>query len=382
MVKTDVAGQVAVRMKQARQEMGFTLRDAARLLGFGSTYQILSSIEKGVRQVKTAELVQFAKVYNRDLSYFLGAAQPAAQPVVRWRNCAGTPEAKQAEQKFRQFLSDYAELEELSGRGVSRFAPGGTHRVSGWREVEELGRTTRQSLELGGRPALELRTVLEEKYGVKLLIAAMPGAGSAASAMDGFGAGVLVNATDAPWRISFDIAHELFHLLTWEQEFGEEPTAKGSGKLPSEQYADAFAAALLMPEESIGPEFRSRLKDGELAFLDCIEMARAFGVSTEALLWRLVSLRMLSRESVKQAMATGELKDVDKSVRKDDWADHPGAKPSRRFVTIAFECLKKGLVSRGRFAELMGIRRGEIAGFLAEYGYDEMGDYVGSIGAS
>jgi hypothetical protein len=38
-------------------------------------------------------------------------------------------------------------------------------------------------------------------------------------------------------------------------------------------------------------------------------------------------------------------------------------------------------VSRGRFAELMGIPRSEIAVFLAEYGYDEAEDYVGEISA-
>jgi len=44
--------------------------------------------------------------------------------------------------------------------------------------------------------------------------------------------------------------------------------------------------------------------------------------------------------------------------------------------------LQNGTLSRGRFAEMMGIRRGEIGQFLADYGFDETGDYTGQVSAT
>lgn len=378
MTQQDVAALVAARMKQAREELGLTLRDAAMMLGFDN-YQVLSNIEKARREIKTAELVAFARAYHRDLSFFLETKQPTLSPAVRWRDRADTPATKLAEQRFRNFLGDYASLEKVSGRGPAEWALGCSRVVSGWPDAERLGQETYQQMELGRHPALEIRDVLEDRYGVKLLIAMMPGAGSAASAMDDFGAGILVNAEDAPWRISYDLAHEFFHLLTWKQDYSSNASRAQGPKAPMEQYADKFASVLLLPEASIGEEFRRRVKGNKLSVLDCVEMAREFGVSTEALLWRLVSLRLLRSDHVKNALASEDLRRLDKSARRKDWVEHPGARPSKRFVAVAFECLKKGLVSRGRFAELMSIRRGAIAAFLAEYGYDEAEDYVGAI---
>ena len=380
LARPDIAAQVAARMKLARKELGLSLRAAARLLHFNN-YQVLASIEKGAREVTTSELVDFARAYGRELSFFLALGRPAAAPDVRWRNRAGTVTTKLAEQRFRNFLEAYARLEELSGRRVGGFSLGSDHEVLSWEDVARLGGEISRQMELCGRPALELRAVLEEKCGVKLLVAAMGSAGSAASATGDFGAGILVNAMDAPWRISYDLAHELFHLLTWQQESQHRDAEAESGKPLRERYADGFASELLLPEGSVGPEFRGRLKNGRISFLNCVELARAFGVSTEALLWRLVRLGLLKKASVEKALANDNLKKVDKAARVGDWANHPGTKPSRRFVTVAFECLKLGMVSRGRFAELMGIPRSEIAVFLAEYGYDEAEDYVGEISA-
>ena len=56
---TDYAALIASRLKAAREELEMTLEMAAQLAGFNN-YQTLSSIEKGERSVKVAELAQFA----------------------------------------------------------------------------------------------------------------------------------------------------------------------------------------------------------------------------------------------------------------------------------------------------------------------------------
>lgn len=378
MAPSDVTKQVAARLKQARKELGLTLKQAAEAFGFGN-YQTLSEIEKGGRAVKTSELVRFAKLYERSIDFFLAQEEPTARPSVAWRDRADSPATKVAERRFLTYCSNYARLEELSGRKPATATLDFHAQVTTWHDAVQLGKDTRAKMKMGSRPALELRDILEERYGVKLLMVEMPDAGSAAAARDSFGTGILTNAGNAPWRISYDIAHELFHLLTWNQSETAETNTTGTEKPLTEKYADKFASVLLLPEDSLGEEFRSRLKDGKLSYMDCVTMAREFGVSTAALLWRLVGLGLVKKQEVEKALESDALRQIDRTERRPDWANRPGGRPSRRFVAVAFECLMKGLISRGRFANLMRIRRGEVGQFLSEYGYDETEDYVGQI---
>jgi Zn-dependent peptidase ImmA (M78 family)/transcriptional regulator with XRE-family HTH domain len=373
---TDFAALIADRLRQAREELEMTLERAASLAGFNN-YQTLSSIEKGERSVKVAELALFARIYGRSLGYFLDAGPQTPKPAVRWRNAQDTEVRLETERRFLQFCEDYARLE-----GFARVRPGSLPLLcnkapSGYSEAETLASDACKLMELGSRPALALRDILEEKYGVKVLVEYTDG-GSAACTRGEFGAGIFVNASDRPWRQKFDIAHELYHLVTWEVvESGSAPEPESL----DEKYANHFASVLLLPRDSIVDEFQRRLHSGALSFADIVAMAREFGVSVDALLWRLVNLKLVEKASVEQALANENLRQTDRVARLKDRAQQP-ARPSARFVSLAFECLQNGTLSRGRFAEMLGIRRGHVGTFLAEYGFDETGDYTGQVSAT
>jgi len=370
---------VAERLKLAREELGLNQQKAAQALGF-KHYQTLSDIENGKRTVKVAELARFAEVYGRSLDFFLAVSRPMEQPVVRWRNGGDSLAAKKAERRFLQYCEDYVRLEELSGHKSGTIPPVDVQSVATFEEVEKLAERIWGLMELGSRPALELQVVLEERFGVKILVMDTEGGGSAACTKGHFGVGILINATDAPWRRNYDIAHELYHLLTWEVQPG---LGSLSHQKPiSEQYADKFASTLLLQERSVREEFKRRRHPDGLSYPDAIAMAREFGVSTEALLWRLVGLGLLKRDSVQQALKSATLRQLDRAERKSDWPTVGRPAHSLRFVSLAFECLQLGAISRGKFAQLMGIPRGEIAAFLASYGFDESRDYFGQISAT
>jgi Zn-dependent peptidase ImmA (M78 family)/transcriptional regulator with XRE-family HTH domain len=378
MARIDVAAMIAERLVRARKDAGLRLREAAQALGF-ENYQVLSKIEKGERPVRATELVQFAKFYQRSVGYFLAQDLPAARPDVLWRGGVEAPARKKVEQRFLTYCENYARLEELAGRGPVEFPLRCGKKVESFDEARTLGESTWRQMDLGSHPAKELRVALEERFGVKVLVEATAGAGSAASAMDSFGAGVLVNMRDAPWRMNFDIAHELFHLITWGLYESDELQSVGKTKTIPEKFADAFAAALLLPVSSVRNAFEARLKDGVLTYAECVTMAREFGVSTSALLYRLAGLRMVKKEEAEKAARSDDMAKLDKTERLSDWGNRPQAGPSDRFVALAFECLQSGRLSRGRFAELLGIHRNQIDAFLFTYGYDSTKDHVVEI---
>ena len=375
-MKTDFPAQIADRLRLAREELGLTLEQAALESGFNN-YQTLSSIEKGERSVKVTDLVRFAQVYGRSVDFFLAPGTPAPKPAVRWRGGSNAAARPKAERRFLQFCEDFARLEELARAKPGSLPQTCTAPPATFGDAEALAHGTLKLLELGSRPALALRDVLEDQYGVKVLVEYTEG-GSAACTRGAFGTGIFINAVDAPWRRNFDIAHELYHLLTWETMAAvPEPGADSF----DEKLANCFASVLLLPSDSVRAEFKRRVHAGGLAFADVVTMAREFGVSTEALLWRLVNLNLVGKNSVEQALTNESLRQTDRAERRKD-RDQWQVRHSLRFVSLAFVCLQNGMLSRGRLAEMMGIRRGEVGPFLAEYGFDETGDYSGQISAA
>lgn len=57
------------RLKQARQDAGLTQVQAAELLGKPQSY--VSKVERAERRIDPPELARFAKVYGKNLDFFL-----------------------------------------------------------------------------------------------------------------------------------------------------------------------------------------------------------------------------------------------------------------------------------------------------------------------
>ena len=60
---------------------------------------------------------------------------------------------------------------------------------------------------------------------------------------------------------------------------------------------------------------------------------------------------------------------IDHRVRKDSPVEAP---VSERFILLASKCLRKGLISHGKFAEILGIDRADIDELLESRGLTEM----------
>jgi len=71
------------RIVAAREAAGFSITQAAQKLGF-KNYQTLSAIEKGIRKINAHELIMMARLYGRNLDYFL-ESNAAPDPLPLWR---------------------------------------------------------------------------------------------------------------------------------------------------------------------------------------------------------------------------------------------------------------------------------------------------------
>jgi len=361
------------RMLAARETAGFSITQAAQKLGF-KNYQTLSAIEKGARKINAHELIMMARLYGRTLDYFL-ESDVAPDPVPLWRKTTRT-DINQIQRQFLSFLENYSNLEHLLGlkrrwKDILRNYDRDDFSYNGFEQADKLGADIHNFLDLGSRPSSNLLNVLENKLRFKILHLSLGDGVSGASVVDNaLGVGILINANDAPWRRKFDLAHELFHIITWNV-FSPEEIGDGTTKTRPEQYADIFASSLLLPEAHLLDALKETATDNEIRIIDIIELAKDFGVSSEAILWRLVNLGRLKKSQVQKILDDPGFRDVDRTKRRSLYGEAKPSKFPSRFISLACRCLLEGKLSRGTFAEYLEIDRAEMDEYLVEAGFME-----------
>jgi len=374
----DVRRGIADRLKLARTRLKLTQEGLAERVGFQNR-QTIGQIENCEREVKAWELSALARALHVQIGYFFVPDELRAQPSVLWRERADV--AVEEEAAFLNKCDQYAMLERLNDLPEAERFPKlpsqlGAETFS-YDDAARLADQCAKLFELGSQPADSLVSVLENRFRVKIWYLPLTRKGSAASTCGAFGYGILMNSDEAPWRRNFNFAHEVFHLLTWDCLTATLLESDTELKKRAESLANAFAAQLLLPADELIQEFKRRIENNKISYLALIEIARLYGVSTEALLYRLSNLRQLHRDVVKATLDDTGFRDLDRSTMRSNWGTPPAI--PRRFVELAFFAFKQGRLSRALLAEMLGVSVLELEAKLQEYELSEAGVYEGEI---
>jgi Zn-dependent peptidase ImmA (M78 family)/transcriptional regulator with XRE-family HTH domain len=353
-------------IRELRRQQKLTQQELADRLGVNHA-QVISSIEKGERALKATELIKLAELLSVSPSALLAGSLPPAVQVA-WRTIGSEDVRSREEARFLNRCRRYAFVEQINGvpHGRIPLAFELDTRRSSFEEVGVWANATRSVLAMGSIPALVLREVLENRWGVKILFDHLEG-GSAATARADFGDAILINASEVPWRRRYSLAHELFHLLTWERTRDVLLQRGGETKGRVEQLADVFASCVLLPEETVRHRFVP-LGEGPRMWFSFFVMARELGVSTEALLWRLANLELIPSEIPQRYKTESRLSVLDKSLGRAREPEEP--KLPARYVHMAFRAYLEGKISIGKLAELMETTVGLLPRELAVYDLD------------
>lgn len=342
------------RLKYARQSMKLTLADVKKRTGIGTS--TLSEFETGKREPRLPQLKELADLYHRSTSFFLEEG-PLAGEMVLWRQRPTSPDAESVQADLLRLAEQYHSLERWCDDFEELDIPvvPDTRERFGYPRAEKLAHDFRTKYGLGERPGPSLLRVLEEVCKVKVFHIAFEPTGSAACTFsDRYGVAILLNSGNVRWRRNFDLAHELFHVLTWNVFRRGEACSVVEPSPQEEKLATCFARNLLMPQEPLRIAIDSQLGERtKLSFDDLFEVARQFDVSVEALLWQMTFVYNLSKNVVQQTIGTfrDRISFWDKRQQ-----DTPPNRPLR-FEALANEALRKGMISTGRYAEYLGITR-------------------------
>ena len=362
---------LACRLQKIRVSLGLSLTEAAKRLGFAN-YQTLRSIEAGEREVKVSELGKFAKIYYYSISDLLGQSEEDFSYNFLWRNLPQDNNIKkETEGKLANICKQYTLFEKLLNLKPKKRLPELTRddirdNVSLSNRADDV----RNCLGLGSRPACTLQQILEQDFNIKVLFHYF-GDGSAVSTLHpDLGGVIVINSDEAPWRRNYDLAHELFHLLSWKTVSFQELETNKPFFEDIERKADAFASMLLLPGSEVEKEINSRINtQKQITYSDLVDISLEFGISTIALIYRMANLRYIKWETAKKYADDEELRALNREKKRGKWEKAP--KISERLYELAIRCLRKGLISRGKFAAVTEINRCDIDDFIEEKGLME-----------
>lgn len=367
--------KIGQKIKETRLKLGLKQEEFAELLGFGWNRQTVGDIENAKRDVKAFELAKIAQVLHSDISHFIEIEEIVeVQPYILWRE--KPIDHLKLEAFFIKKCRDFKLVEILNHIKLSDFRKLPNREMnlkgSGYDFAYNLAEEIRTELNLGDYPSSCLQKVLEERFGIKFLFEKLEGKGSAATSISDFGYSIIVNSAEPYWRQNYSIAHELFHLITWDQVLFEQIQNDKALHDKNEKMAESFAAGLLLPAESLKREIRLVTRDNVFQYSELVALARQFEVSLSAFVWRMVNIKLVTPEVAKNVLNDKTLLELDKKNKinvKDEYL------LSRRFIRLAYMSYIKGDISRSRLANMLTVPLGDLSMVLDQFGLTEMEDH-------
>ena len=374
---------LANRIREKRERAGLSQTQLAEKVGWAG-HQTIQQIEAGVRELKAWELVKVASALEVSLYDLLPneekstGEESVTKPYILWRE--KPQQALQVESAFLKRCEDFCLVETLVETGFSTSWQLPHFKIEledlSYEKVTDLAEETRRHLDLGAFPARTLVHALENRFNVKFFVLDTEGHGSAASYRGDSGDCILVASSEPAWRQNFSIAHELFHLITWDEKLFASLEEDEELRELNEKFANAFAAALLMPGESVRAELRKLCGEGWIKHATLVALAQQFEVSMAALLWRLHDLRYFSRSEVEKHLKDVTLIALDRHNRfaQTKTENSPVRALGSKFARTAYLAYSYGKISRSRLARMLSVSLPELANRLEQLGLSEVSD--------
>jgi Zn-dependent peptidase ImmA (M78 family) len=354
------------RLKYLRDQSGMSQDELADLLGLESR-QIVSNIENSVRKMSGTELVASTEIFGVSLDFFTNPYLLVGQGSFSWRQTGvDIEELRSFEILSGEWLGAYRSLRDKLGiKPRALLAEVRLTTKSSYEDAVEMGEAVAAELRLGDIPAFSLASAAEKLLDAVILMAdAQEGISGAACRLPEMNA-IIINRKEPLSRRSFDLAHEIFHILTWEAMPPEYLDGTDRRKSRIEQLADKFASGLLLPRYALEKHLES-LQPSNQGFVDSVnQVATELMVSSVALLWRLVDLGILGRDQCKEYQET-------------DWFTYNGGLMddscppllSKKYLSVISEAVQKGLISERKVSSLLRLSFEELEELFVAHNLD------------
>ena len=160
---------IGIRLKIAREGIGYTLLRASEETGIGQSS--ISEFENSKREPRFSQLSKMSKAYRKSLDFFL-SNEPIVEEVLLWRDGPDSEQEKKAtETEFQQLCDQYHRIEVLLDEFELPKLPEPDVKMVeefDYDSAEDFARKVHKSFGLGEIPIASLKRNLEEVYRIKL----------------------------------------------------------------------------------------------------------------------------------------------------------------------------------------------------------------------
>jgi XRE family transcriptional regulator, fatty acid utilization regulator len=355
------------RVAYSRDQIGFSQEQLADKLGFKDR-QTIQAIEAGHRRVAVEEMVRLISVTGQPLDFFTDPFRLVGEGSFTFR--AGQVEEvslQQFQERAGRWIALWRHFAAKSGKVPnplrSRLA---IDEGSSYEDAQAAGEELCKLWRLGDVPSESLRKTAEDNLDLLILDVDMPeGISGAACQLQSVDA-ILINRQEHRGRRNFDLAHEIFHVLTWQAlppRRVDKIEPKGYKDKRIEQLADNFAGSLLMPMPLVKHHWEARPEGADTH--DWLKaVAKHFRVTAVALKWRLLCLNILRK---------ADLNDIEDQRLVLSLANETGQREvpaafSRRFMEKMGWAIDRGELSVRRLASLLEVNIEDLTELFIAHG--------------
>ncbi len=394
------ARDLGSRLRSARESRGLSQQAVAQAIGLPRT--AITQLEAGSRSVSTLELTRLSELYLRTVTDLLreGPTDGDRDVLVALHRAApgleDDPATREQVARCVQLCREGVALARLLGTESRAGPPSYDVRLprspgDAVVQGEEAAEQERRRLGLGNAPIADVSELIASQ-GIWASGVTLPdGMSGLFLRHPSIGLAILVNSSHAKGRKRFSYAHEYAHALLDRNGDVTISSTDNSSEMV-EKRANAFAAAFLMPRGGIRTSLRNLDKglpsrqdhavfdaasgghieaaqraparSQRITYKDNALLAHHFGVSYQAAVYRLKSLRYISGRE------TGHLLEQERFGRKylkalSMFAD-VGEREQQRYwdrelrneiAHLAIEAYRREEISRGRVLELSATLR-------------------------
>lgn len=346
---------ISDRVLSLIEASGLSRRAFARDIGLDDSK--LSKSLSGARRFSSLDLARVAERYSVTVDWLVTGEEPALALAAR-TTTGDARTAVDAAKRYSIMREDLAAFGwEQPWRPLEFEIPRGMHAAQG----EALADA---ALERVGLSAAEnLPSLVESAFGADVAVVALDDGFDGLAATSDTSKLIVLGTSQLPARQRFTLAHELGHLLAGDDQgvhLDQDVYDKAQAKDPTEQRANAFASAFLMPasvlRDAVG---KTGLAEDAFAALAC-----DLQVSPSALAIRLERLRLIDAGRCSAFRKITAARAASLSGRNSEFAHSVATanapRPPGLLVRDAYEAYQSGAITIRPYASLLEVDADEL----------------------
>lgn len=335
------------KIRDGRKLRQFSQQELADKLGVSK--QMISKYEKGLSVPSSKILIKMARTFNVSLDYFFTVpAVELGNINFRKKSRLSKKRLDAISEEVRLKLSNYLEIENILKINNVFDTSKQIKKLTSKKDIVEIVNQMREQWQIGYDPIHNITQILEDqKIKVievseeKNLIDGM------ATLIDDKYAVIVINENFPVERKRFTLLHELAHLVL------DLPDCEIND---AESYCNLFAAEFLFPKESVLREFGQRRNT--IALREFIEAQQKYGMSIQAIFYRLVEFDIMSKNKQKsfyqRLNSDHELKEL---INKERFGT---PEFSHRYKQLVYRAYSQELISGSKAAGMLNKNINEV----------------------